>query len=82
MCPELSISREKLGDFLPVLGTEVTDEGHLRNIESGELLINDETGEPWDVDEIGYIGHGSVEPVENNFGSVVSHLSDREFDNE
>jgi len=82
MCAELSIAREKLEHFLPVLGTEVTDEDHLRNIESGELLINDETGEPWSVDEIGYLGHGSVEPVEDNFASVVSHLSDREFDKE
>jgi len=78
MSTELIIARDKLESFLPVLGTEVTEEGNLRDIDSGEILTND-TGDELTVEEIGYLGHGSVEPVEDNFSSIVSHLSDRDI---
>lgn len=78
MVSELVIAREKLESFLPILGTEVTEEGVLRDAESKEVH-RDDTGEELTVEDIGYLGHGSVEPVEDNFSAIVSHLSDREF---
>ena len=78
MPTELVIARDKLKSFLPILGTEVTEEGYLRDMESEKILEND-AGDELTIDEIGYLGHGSVEPVEDNFSSIVSHLSDRDI---
>ncbi|MBO4249281.1 hypothetical protein IL252_15810 [Halomicrobium sp. IBSBa] len=78
MSTELAISREKLESFLPVLGAEVTEDEKLQDADSGEILTNDE-GNVLTVDEIGYLGHGSVEPVEDDFSAIVSHLSDRDI---
>lgn len=76
MSTELVIERDKLESFLPALGAEVTESGHIRDLESGEILTSDD-GEKWTIDEIGYLGHGSIEPVEDNFSAIVSYLSDR-----
>lgn len=78
MSPELAVSRDKLDSFLTLLDTEVTEDNRLRDIESGRILTNDD-GEELTVDEIGYLGHGSVEPVEDDFSSIVSHLSERDI---
>jgi hypothetical protein len=75
---ELVADRDMLESFLPVLGVEVTDEEYIRDIESGEILTTDE-GEKLTIDEIGYLKHGSVVPVEDDFSAIVSNLSDREL---
>lgn len=76
MPTELVIERDKLESFLPVLGAEVTESGYIRDLESGEIFTSDD-GEKRTIDEIGYLGHGSIEPVEDNFSAIVSYLSDR-----
>ncbi|GAB3035437.1 hypothetical protein [Natronobiforma cellulositropha] len=78
MSTELVIDRNKLESFLPVLGVEVTEEGYIRDIESKEICTSSE-GERLTIDEIGYLGHGSVEPVEDDFSAIVSHLSSRKI---
>lgn len=76
MSSELVVGRDKLESFLPVLDAKVTEEGYIRDCNSGEILTTDD-GKKLTIDEIGYLGHGSVEPVEDNFSAIVSHLSDR-----
>ncbi len=78
MSTELAADRDMLESFLPVLGVEVTKKGYLRNIESGEILTTDD-GEKLTTDEIGYLKHGSVVPVEDDFSAIVSELSGREI---
>lgn len=81
MSTEFIVAREKLEDFLPLLGTKVTEDGHLQDIDSGEIL-SDQNDEEITVDELGYVGYGSVEPVRDDFSEIVSHLSDREIPEE
>lgn len=79
--PEFIVSRDKLESFLPLLGAEVDEEGFIRDSETGELFESSE-GEVLSIDEIGYLASGDdqkIIPVRNNFSSVVSELSDREF---
>lgn len=76
MATELVVDRNKLDSFLPLLGAEVTEEGYIRDLESEEILTTNE-GEELTIDEIGYLGHGSIEPVEDDFSAIVSHLSNR-----
>lgn len=80
--PELAVSEESLESFLPLLGLEVTEDERIRDIETGEIMTN-EDGEELTVDEIGYLGHddeeGGVVLVEDDLPSIVDHLSDREF---
>lgn len=78
MSTELVVGRDKLESFLPVLGAEVTEEGYIRDIESQEIRTND-AGKKLTIDEIGYLGHGSVEPVEDDFSAIVSYLSNRDI---
>ena len=65
-----------LDSFLPVLGIEVTDDEYLRDKETGEILTTSDD-EELRVDEIGYIKHGSVVPVEDDFSAIVSEVSER-----
>lgn len=82
---ELVVSEDRLESFLPLLGLEVTDDNRIRDIETGEIKTT-EDGEELTTDEIGYLGHddeeGGVVLVEDDFPSIVDHLSDREFDEE
>ncbi|WP_152418776.1 MULTISPECIES: hypothetical protein [Haloferax] len=81
MKTEFVVSRDKLESFLPLLGAEVTDEDYIRDVESGELSTN-KNDEPLTTDEIGFLGEGSIEPVEDNFSAIVAHLSDRNLRDE
>jgi hypothetical protein len=78
MPAELIVDRDMLESFLPVLGAEVTDKEYIRDLESGEILTT-EDGEKLTIDEIGYLKHGSVVPVEDDFSEIVSELSDRDI---
>ncbi|QLH78262.1 hypothetical protein HZS55_13505 [Halosimplex rubrum] len=80
MPTEFIVSRDKLKSFLPLLGAEVTEDDHIRDIESQDLVGNDD--EALTTDEIGYLGEGSIEPVEDDFSSIVAHLSDRDLRDE
>lgn len=78
MSPELVVHRDRLDTILPLLDAEVNDEGHIVDTETGEVAKS-EDGEELVVDEIGYLGHGSVEPVEADFSAVVSRVSDEDL---
>jgi hypothetical protein len=78
MPTELVVDRDKLESFLPILGAEVTEDGYIRDQESEMILTNDD-GKKLTIDEIGYLGHGSIEPVEDDFSAIVSHLSNRDI---
>lgn len=75
MPAELVVDRDMLESFLPVLGAEVTDDEYIRDIESNEILTTND-GEKLTIDEIGYLKHGSIVPVEDDFSAIVSELSD------
>lgn len=81
MSTELAADRDMLESFLPVLGAEVTNDEYIRDIESGEILTTSD-GEELTIDEIGYLKHGSVVPVEDDFSAIVSELSDRDIRSE
>lgn len=79
--PEISVSPEKLESFLPLLGLELTEDGYIRDIETGDIKTT-ENGEKLTEDEIGFLGHDEEDDnivlVENDFPSIVNHLSDRD----
>jgi len=81
MTTEFVLERDKLESFLPLLGAEVTEKGYLRDVESEEIITTDE-GDKLTIYEMGYLGHGSIKPVEDNFSAIVSHLSDRDIRDE
>jgi len=78
MSTELVVESGKLEALLPLFGAAVNDEGYIVDIESGEI-IESPSGDRLTTDEVGYIGHGSVEPVENDISSIVSYLSNDEL---
>lgn len=78
MSAELAIDRDMLESFLPVLGAEVTSDEYIRDRETGEILTTSD-GEELTIDEIGYLKHGSIVPVEDDFSSIVSELSERDI---
>lgn len=78
MSPELAIERNMLESFLPVLGAKVGEDEYIRDRETGEILTTSD-GRELTVDEIGYLRHGSVVPVEDDFSAIVSELSDRDI---
>lgn len=81
MSAELAIDRDMLESFLPVLGAEVTSDEYIRDRETGEILTTSD-GEELTIDEIGYLKHGSIVPVEDDFSSIVSELSERDIRND
>lgn len=77
---ELSVEEDKLDSMLPMYNAEVDNEGYIRDIETGEILET-EDGVALTIDAIGYvkIDDGDITPVSDNFGKIVSSLSNREF---
>lgn len=75
MSTEFVVEPEKLDSLLPLLGKRVNDDGYIVDAETGEL-VESVDGEHLHIDEIGYIGHGSVEPVKDDISCIVSYLSD------
>lgn len=81
---ELIVAEEKLESFLPLIGHEVTDEGKIRDMETGDIKTT-EDGKELTTDEIRYVNYDEEEGlvlVEDTFPSAVRDLSDREFDEE
>ena len=76
MSTELVVDRDKLEALLPLLGAEVNKDGYIVDLDTGNVITSPDD-KKLTIDEIGYIGHGSIEPVEDNFSSIVSYLSDR-----
>jgi len=74
MSTELAIDPDSLEDFLPMLGKKVED-GYIVDIETGKIATSPD-GEELTVDEIGYLAHGSVEPIRDDLSDIVSYLSD------
>lgn len=69
-----------LNHSCPLLGAEVTEDEQIVDSETGEVITSN-NGEELTIDEIGYLGSGedgSIEPVRNDFPSIVNYLSDRE----
>ncbi len=78
MSTELVVDPDKLDSLLPLLGAEVNSDGYIVDTETG-AVIESPDGEKLTVDEIGYLGHGSVEPVPDDISSVVSYLSEEDI---
>lgn len=79
--PELVVAPNKLESFLPLLGVEVTENSKLCDIDTQEILTND-NGDELTTGEIGYLASdddGSVKPVRDNFSDIVGELSDRDI---
>lgn len=81
MSTELVVERDKLEAILPLFGAEVNEEGYIIDIETGDIISSVE-GDNLTIDEIGYIGHGSIEPVKDDFDAIVDYLSDLDEDDE
>lgn len=75
MSNDLVVERDKLESILPLLGATINEDGYIVDSESGEVIPTRE-GEEITIDEIGYLGHGSIEPVKDDLPSIVSYLSD------
>jgi len=74
MSTELTIDPDSLEEFLPMLGKKVED-GYIVDIETGEVATSP-SGEKITVDEVGYLAHGSVEPIRDDISEIVSYLTD------
>ena len=53
---EFIVSKDKLESFLPTIGAELTEDGYIRDIQTGKILKS-EDGEKINVDNIGYLGY-------------------------
>lgn len=77
MPPELVVEKGKLEALLPLLGAEVNEDGYIVDVDTGDIIPSPE-GDELTIDEIGYLGHGSIEPVEDDFSAIVSYLRDQD----
>ncbi|WP_353633371.1 hypothetical protein ABSL23_01215 (plasmid) [Halobacterium sp. NMX12-1] len=75
MSTELVVERDKIESLLPLLGAKANADGYIVDSESEEVISGPD-GEKLTIDEMGYIGHGSIEPVEDDFSAIVSYLSE------
>lgn len=75
MAKELIVERDKLESILPLLGAEVNEEGYVQDQESERVIPTNE-GDEVPIEEMGYFGHSSIEPVEDDIPAIVSYLSE------
>lgn len=76
MSTELTIDPDRLDEFLPMLGKEIKD-GYIVDIETGEIARSP-SGEKIEADDVGYLAHGSVEPIRDDISEIVTYLTDSE----
>lgn len=74
MSTELAIDPDRLDEFLPMLGKKIED-GYIVDIETGEIATSP-SGEKIEADEVGYLAHGSVEPIRDDISDIVTYLTD------
>ena len=74
MSTEFAIDPDRLDDFLPMLGKEIKD-GYIVDIETGEIATSP-SGQKIKADEVGYLAHGSVEPIRDDISDIVTYLMD------
>lgn len=79
---ELVVSEDRIESMLPLLGAELTDEGFIRDIESGTIATTPD-GEQITVDEVGYLGVAdaedeTIELVRDDVSSIISYLSEND----
>lgn len=74
MSSEFVIDPDRLEEFLPMLGMTVED-GYIVDIETEEVATSP-TGEAVPVEDVGYLAHGSVEPVRDDISDIVSYLTE------
>ena len=74
MSTEFAIDPDRLDEFLPMLGKEIKD-GYIVDIETGEIATSP-SGEKIKAEEVGYLAHGSVEPIRDDISDIVTYLTD------
>jgi len=76
---ELVVSPDKIKPVVTdLLGYEIDDDGYI--LDDNGRRVKSTNGEPIPIEEIGYLGSGDdgeLEPVPDNFSSIVEYLSDR-----
>ncbi|ACV12241.1 hypothetical protein Huta_2074 [Halorhabdus utahensis DSM 12940] len=74
MTTEFAIDPDRLEEFLPMLGKEIED-GYIVDIETGQIATSP-SGEKIKAEEVGYLAHGSVEPIRDDISDIVNYLTD------
>jgi hypothetical protein len=74
MSTEFAIDPDRLEEFLPMLGKEIED-GYIVDIETGEIATSP-SGEKIKAKQVGYLAHGSVEPIRDDISDIVTYLTD------
>ena len=78
MSPEIVFGEDRKEYFADLFNRDITDEGYLRDRETGELATDDETGEPLSFDELGIVYHGSEHFVKDDVGDILHYVTEIE----
>lgn len=75
----LTISPERVGSFLELLGFEETEDGHIVSRKTGETLKSAD-GDEITVDEIGYLGseEEGLALIKDDISHITRYLSDNQ----
>lgn len=78
MTPEIVVEEERLEYVLEPFGFEVNENNVIVDSDTQEPAAVSREGEPIRTDNLGMLGHGSVEFVEDDLSELTSFLRGRE----
>lgn len=78
MSPEIVFGEDRKEYLADLFDKDITEKGHLRDRESGEIARDDETGEPLTLDDIGIVYHNSEHFVKDDVGDILHYATEVE----
>jgi hypothetical protein len=78
MSPEIVFGEDRKEYLADLFNKDITDEGHLRDRDSGEIAVDDETGDPLSLNELGIVYHNSEHFVKDDVGDILHYATEIE----
>jgi len=76
MNPEIVVEEERLEYVLESFGYDIDEEKFIVDAESRDRVVST-SGKPIRKDDLGMLGHGSVDLVEDDISELSSYLQNR-----
>ncbi|AGB17370.1 hypothetical protein Halru_2799 [Halovivax ruber XH-70] len=78
MSPEIVFGEDRKEYLADLFNKIITDEGYLRDRNSGEIVKDDNTGKKLTIEDLGIVYHGSEHYVKDDVGDILHYTTEVE----
>ncbi|QGA81808.1 hypothetical protein [Halomicrobium sp. LC1Hm] len=78
MSPEIVFGDDRKEYLADLFDKDITEEGYLRDRDSGEIVTDDETGDYMTIDDLGIVYQNSEHFVKDDVGDILHYATEVE----